>query len=803
MTWDGKLVRPDLHEAAAADFGVWISARELLPLPLLNSVATNLPRPGPGFGFARFRLETRGPLAFPALRFNVWIIFPCIPWLHPLFFVVAAKGSSPAFAAFFHQAARNSNNKKTPPPTLPPGHRRHLNMDVKRTEEGSRAVATHAEHLPHGVAQAETPPARRKSKLASGLSKLFHWKWKKKKHSQKFEETSAELERKISTRLPREELIKKGLLQESAETGVPSVLPSLPEEEPDKPEQPELGNGHVESREEAQTQHRLEQPEPQPSPAEARPKSEPYIAAEKPPPGPSTRASVALPLPAHARLQVDRKSALVAATAAAAAATAAATAAAAEAGGAKGAEPKAAGGEAAPPAALVGVPAVKPVPCPRTSIHTGPAAEGDAAVSGETKRAERAEEQRQSKAPGDSIAAPLPSVAPPVPPKKVSVTASGIPRRNESSQPQDHSHPPHPDGENLSESEEPPPPFAPPAVHPKPPASMRPQSTNSPKLPSKSLVYHAQPHSPSTHHRVPPVLPSDTHHAPTPCRPPSPPQDSTPSGHSCEPQGLLLQSQPKNFSNELNKLLKFGPPPQGRKVVVKAPEPVPDEADDDDHDDSGGDEEERGGEASTQEDADHSQSDSDSDDGPILYKNDEEGEEEDVPITSAFASKVARKDSLAILIGQQSSSKEQENKNISPGQADLERLKMRMNIGNTLTRRLSQRPTAAELLQRNILKPVVNEDEQQEAKQELKRRLTRKLSMRPTVEELREKKILLHFNDYVEVAEAQDYDRKGDKPWTRLTSADKAAIRSELNTFKSTEMEVHEESRRFTRFHKP
>nr|QDO16148.1 PhactrD [Petromyzon marinus] len=671
------------------------------------------------------------------------------------------------------------------------------------SEEGSRAVATHAEHLPHGVAQAETPPARRKSKLASGLSKLFHWKWKKKKHSQKFEETSAELERKISTRLPREELIKKGLLQESAETGVPSVLPSLPEEEPDKPEQPELGNGHVESREEAQTQHRLEQPEPQPSPAEARPKSEPYIAAEKPPPGPSTRASVALPLPAHARLQVDRKSALVAATAAAAAATAAATAAAAEAGGAKGAEPKAAGGEAAPPAALVGVPAVKPVPCPRTSIHTGPAAEGDAAVSGETKRAERAEEQRQSKAPGDSTAAPLPSVAPPVPPKKVSVTASGIPRRNESSQPQDHSHPPHPDGENLSESEEPPPPFAPPAVHPKPPASMRPQSTNSPKLPSKSLVYHAQPHSPSTHHRVPPVLPSDTHHAPTPCRPPSPPQDSTPSGHSCEPQGLLLQSQPKNFSNELNKLLKFGPPPQGRKVVVKAPEPVPDEADDDDHDDSGGDEEERGGEASTQEDADHSQSDSDSDDGPILYKNDEEGEEEDVPITSAFASKVARKDSLAILIGQQSSSKEQENKNISPGQADLERLKMRMNIGNTLTRRLSQRPTAAELLQRNILKPVVNEDEQQEAKQELKRRLTRKLSMRPTVEELREKKILLHFNDYVEVAEAQDYDRKGDKPWTRLTSADKAAIRSELNTFKSTEMEVHEESRRFTRFHKP
>ncbi|PIO34240.1 hypothetical protein AB205_0167540 [Aquarana catesbeiana] len=66
------------------------------------------------------------------------------------------------------------------------------------------------------------------------------------------------------------------------------------------------------------------------------------------------------------------------------------------------------------------------------------------------------------------------------------------------------------------------------------------------------------------------------------------------------------------------------------------------------------------------------------------------------------------------------------------------------------------------------------------------------LSQRPTVEELREKKILIRFSDYVEVADAQDYDRRADKPWTRLTAADKAAIRKELNEFKSTEMEVHE-----------
>lgn len=50
------------------------------------------------------------------------------------------------------------------------------------------------------------------------------------------------------------------------------------------------------------------------------------------------------------------------------------------------------------------------------------------------------------------------------------------------------------------------------------------------------------------------------------------------------------------------------------------------------------------------------------------------------------------------------------------------------------------------------------------------------LSQRPTVEELRQAKILIRFSDYVEVSDAQDYDRRADKPWTRLTAADKASI---------------------------
>ncbi|ERE80037.1 phosphatase and actin regulator 1-like protein [Cricetulus griseus] len=194
---------------------------------------------------------------------------------------------------------------------------------------------------------------------------------------------------------------------------------------------------------------------------------------------------------------------------------------------------------------------------------------------------------------------------------------------------------------------------------------------------------------------------------------------------------------------------------------------------------------------------------SDYEDSSCLYAREEEEEEDDEEddtslYTSSLAMKVCRKDSLAIKLSNRPSKRELEEKNILPRQTDEERLELRQQIGTKLTRRLSQRPTAEELEQRNILKPR-NEQEEQEEKREIKRRLTRKLSQRPTVEELRERKILIRFSDYVEVADAQDYDRRADKPWTRLTAADKAAIRKELNEFKSTEMEVHELSRHLTR----
>lgn len=96
-----------------------------------------------------------------------------------------------------------------------------------------------------------------------------------------------------------------------------------------------------------------------------------------------------------------------------------------------------------------------------------------------------------------------------------------------------------------------------------------------------------------------------------------------------------------------------------------------------------------------------------------------------------------------------------------------------------------------------------NDQTEQEERREIKQRLTRKLNQRPTVDELRDRKILIRFSDYVEVAKAQDYDRRADKPWTRLSAADKAAIRKELNEYKSNEMEVHASSKHLTRFHRP
>ncbi|XP_011879697.1 PREDICTED: phosphatase and actin regulator 2 isoform X4 [Vollenhovia emeryi] len=196
--------------------------------------------------------------------------------------------------------------------------------------------------------------------------------------------------------------------------------------------------------------------------------------------------------------------------------------------------------------------------------------------------------------------------------------------------------------------------------------------------------------------------------------------------------------------------------------------------------------------------------DGDPGDGQVLYRDDYDDEKNSTPSVSIgrLAAKIARcQESLSLKLALRPDRQELINRNILQLQTDNERQETKEAIGAKLIRRLSMRPTQEELEERNILKKQSPAEEKKQ-KEEKKRYLLRKLSFRPTVEELKEKKII-RFNDYIEVTQAHDYDRRADKPWTRLTPKDKAAIRKELNEFKSSEMAVHEDSRHLTRFHRP
>ncbi|CDW56719.1 RPEL domain containing protein [Trichuris trichiura] len=162
-----------------------------------------------------------------------------------------------------------------------------------------------------------------------------------------------------------------------------------------------------------------------------------------------------------------------------------------------------------------------------------------------------------------------------------------------------------------------------------------------------------------------------------------------------------------------------------------------------------------------------SERDEDDEDGPVTYRS--SSDEEDEPrVLSGLASRVYRKDTLSL----------KDMLDLPPPVDDIpnqtqqeRRHKMEM-VSVKLERKLSQRPTAEELEQRNILK---DENAPAMAKQMMEHRrrvLLRKLSFRPTIEELKERQII-KFNDYVEVTNAEMYDRRADKPWARLTPKDK------------------------------
>ncbi|XP_068015119.1 phosphatase and actin regulator 4 isoform X1 [Melanerpes formicivorus] len=665
-----------------------------------------------------------------------------------------------------------------------------------------------------------TPPTKRKSKFPS-LGKIFKpWKWRKKKSSDKFKETSEVLERKISMRKPREELVKRGVLLEE---------PEQDGEDPEKLNLPALKNGHTvpvggpgicNQEEEAIKPPGLRNP----APAEEAKKRQGSSSSHS---GPELEPLQEPQVPRQPLLPPKRP-----------------PSAAQEANEAQGKEPAPASSTAkpapcstAPTAAKTPSATTAPSPAPRT-LPPALASANSAAATSTTSTA--------------------PAKQPPVPPPKpVNRNSSVLAELSQAlgtapglSKPS----PPLPPKRSLLPS---PPSEA--VVATKPPAERLVPGGRPPPLP-----VHGAPRLPP---RPPPSPPLPTHVPPEPPRPPPPPPAASPAADP--PRSLDLPREaaedlrswevPKRTAEQgpgdppvpprlppvplhiriqqaLASPLPATPPPDGAHrahsllfdsdgaqdgaslgrarslpvtiELLKVPDDEEEEEEEEEEEQSSGPcvyigevpavtvipvlaaqalpEEQEG---------DAGMSDSDSE-GPILYRDDEE--EEDESHNSTLANRVKRKDTLAMKLGSMGTLQEEKP---FPRKSREEWNEIRQQIGTTLIRRLSQRPTAEELEQRNILQPK-NEELRQAEKREIKRRLTRKLSQRPTVAELQARKIL-RFNEYVEVTDAQDYDRRADKPWTKLTPADKAAIRKELNEFKSCEMEVHEDSKQFTRYHRP
>ncbi|XP_065713364.2 phosphatase and actin regulator 4 isoform X2 [Patagioenas fasciata] len=669
-----------------------------------------------------------------------------------------------------------------------------------------------------------TPPTKRKSKFSS-FGKIFKpWKWRKKKSSDKFKETSEVLERKISMRKPREELVKRGVLLED---------PEQDGEETDKLNPPVLKNGHTvpiggpgvcnpgSQEEEATKPPGLKKPIPAEEPKkrhdsssshsgpELEPLQEPYVPRQhllppKRPPSTSQEANEAQdkdPTPANSTA-------------------------------------KTAPSTTAPVTAKPVSSMAAPSPAPRTLPPALTSANTTAATS---------------------TTSTAPAKQPPVPPPKpVNRNSSSV--IAELSQAMNS-------GTGLSKPSPPLPPkrgllpnTAPEAAVPSKPPSDRtvPASrptpiplhmapTYPPPSPSPPLPTHIPPEPPRL--PLPPLDPPRSLDLPKETLPP-PPEDfvSSEVSRRTAEQGFgephVLPRLPQiplhiRIQQALASPLPVTPPAEGSHrahsllfendgfgedngtlgrtrslpvtiEMLKVPDDEEEEEDDREEEQSSGPRVYIGDVPSVtvipklvpqvlpeEQEGDEGMSDSDSE-GPILYKDDED-EEEDESHNSTLANKVKRKDTLAIKLG--TAATPQEEKVAFPRKSKEEWNEIRHQIGTTLIRRLSQRPTAEELEQRNILQPK-NEADRQAEKREIKRRLTRKLSQRPTVAELQARKIL-RFNEYVEVTDAQDYDRRADKPWTKLTPADKAAIRKELNEFKSCEMEVHEDSKQFTRYHRP
>ncbi|XP_054135710.1 phosphatase and actin regulator 2 isoform X2 [Melozone crissalis] len=614
----------------------------------------------------------------------------------------------------------------------------------------------------------QTPPFKRKGKL-SNIGKIFKpWKWRKKKTSDKFRETSAVLERKISTRQSREELIRRGVLKE------------MPEQDGDVTVNFETSNGHTVAIDEEtiQEENVVKASGNNGTLSEKASASEGKKEDQKESTGhcPEIPASHAPPLP---KPKPKPKKAPLPPKNATAASTASSH---------KGNEAPHAKKKGKAPAKQPPLPPPKP---------TGASANRGAASSSHAKKLPVS---KSSSSPSPSSTSSHPKAS-----KETSSKSgtSGTPRGKKKP------------GKQSA------------------PRTAPDEAASSPSGATADTV-EAKAEKPKTEQTPTVIFDMDNADQPSKLVVPPPPSAAPPPPPLPPPFPAAAPQQPAGSSDGqgVSDSPVAGPPGSDTKALlpsergtdpslsIVAPGSAPGARGD--HTESLAPKEDQEGEApdeafselveeasdaaappESESSRDSHGSDSDSD-GPILYTDDDDDDDDDdenASTESSLASKIRRRDTLAIKLGNRPSKKELEDKNILQRTSEEERQEIRHQIGTKLVRRLSQRPTTEELEQRNILKQK-NEEEEQEAKREIKRRLSRKLSLRPTVAELQARRIL-RFNEYVEVTESPDYDRRADKPWARLTPADKAAIRKELNEFKSTEMEVHEESRQFTRFHRP
>ncbi|KAI8899532.1 hypothetical protein BC833DRAFT_360942 [Globomyces pollinis-pini] len=175
-----------------------------------------------------------------------------------------------------------------------------------------------------------------------------------------------------------------------------------------------------------------------------------------------------------------------------------------------------------------------------------------------------------------------------------------------------------------------------------------------------------------------------------------------------------------------------------------------------------------------------------------------------------------KKDTLARKISLRPSKDDLKNRNILKGESEMEETIEEESFESkkkVLKGCLKKRPEKAQLEQQNILKstgnaavsPALLNAQEQLKRSILEDTLSAKIRDRPAVEELQAAKILI-WSETVEVLPTfrkSEYNRKPDATATfkNLTQQMKVEIREELNQFKKSEMEIHEESANNTCFH--